>query len=145
QPAVNEKGVLVWTNYSANGSRLKKLELPQQVWQLVSTDSFSNVTDIYIPGALKQLNAISLHGMPTPGLTVSRYSKWKNPFNFHSWRPYYEQPDWSFTLYGQNVLNTLQSEAYYAYNENESSSKVGANLLWGSWYPWITGGLSYTH
>ena len=77
-------------------------------------------------------------------LNVKDYKAGKNLINIHSWRPFYEQPEWSFTLYGQNVLNTLQSSYDYTYNENEGSHKVGANLAYGGFYPWITTSTSYT-
>jgi hypothetical protein len=66
------------------------------------------------------------------------------PVNLHSWRPFYEQPEWSFTLYGENVLNTVQSQFSYVYNENEGSHRVGADFAVGTLYPWITGGTNYT-
>lgn len=66
------------------------------------------------------------------------------PINIHSWRPFYEQPEWSFTLYGQNVLNNLQSQFDYTYNENEGSHNIGSNWALGSLYPWLNAGTSYT-
>lgn len=75
---------------------------------------------------------------------AKKYKTGKGLLNIHSWRPFYEQPDWSFTLYGENVLNTFQSSYDYTYNENEGSHKVGANLAYGGWYPWVTGATSYT-
>ena len=76
--------------------------------------------------------------------SLEKFKKGNKLFNIHSWRPFYEQPEWSFTLYGENVLNTLQSSYDYTYNENEGSHKVGANLAYGGWYPWVTGATSYT-
>ncbi len=72
------------------------------------------------------------------------YPRGKGLINIHSWRPFYEQPEWSFTLYGQNLLNTFQSSYDYIYNENEGSHRVGANLAYGGLYPWITAATSYT-
>lgn len=75
---------------------------------------------------------------------ISDYKSSSRLVNIHSWRPFYEQPNWSFSLYGQNVLNTLQSSYTYAYNENEGSHSVGAGLAYGALYPWITAGTKYT-
>ena len=77
-------------------------------------------------------------------LLIKKYPKAKGLVNIHSWRPFYEQPEWSFTLYGENVLNTFQSSYDYVYNENEGSHKVGANIAYGGLYPWITAATSYT-
>ncbi len=65
-------------------------------------------------------------------------------FNFHSWRPFYEQPEWSFTLYGENILNKLRSSIEYVYNENEGSHRVGAEVSYGGLFPWLSGGSNYT-
>jgi hypothetical protein len=64
--------------------------------------------------------------------------------NIHSWRPFYEQPDWTFSLYGENVLNTFRTEVYHQYNENEGFNKTGFDASYAARYPWLTGGLSFT-
>jgi hypothetical protein len=48
------------------------------------------------------------------------------------------------TAYSENVLNTFRSELSYTYNENEGYHKLGFSGIYGAWYPWITGGVSYT-
>ncbi len=75
---------------------------------------------------------------------IEPYKKSTKPFNFHSWRPFYEQPEWSFTLYGQNLLNTVETSMKYVYNENEGSHRFGFNGAYGSLFPWIIGGTDYT-
>ena len=75
---------------------------------------------------------------------ITDYKKVEGLFRIHSWRPFYEQPEWSFSLYGQNLLNTMVSSYEYVYNENEGSHRVGMNLAYGGLYPWITGGTNYT-
>jgi hypothetical protein len=68
------------------------------------------------------------------GYQESRYRKSFQLFKMHSYRPFYEQPEYSFTVYGQNVLNTFQSEIAYTYNENEGSHKLGYNGIYGGTY-----------
>ena len=75
---------------------------------------------------------------------IESYKKSKKPFNFHSWRPFYEQPEWSFSVYGQNLLNTVETSMKYVYNENEGSHRFGFNGVYGYMFPWITGGTDYT-
>lgn len=70
----------------------------------------------------------------TDSIQVKPYNSFSNPFNFHSWRPLYERPEWSFTLYGNNVLNTIETTLGFAYNENERSSAVQSNLTLGGFY-----------
>ena len=71
------------------------------------------------------------------------YKKSTGLVNIHSWRPYYEQPEWSFTMYGQNLLNTLQTDFKYTYNENERFQKVGVNTTFGGYFPWVSVGTDY--
>lgn len=75
---------------------------------------------------------------------IESYKKSTKPFNFHSWRPFYEQPEWSFSVYGQNLLNTIETSIKYVYNENEGSHRFGFNGAYGSMFPWIIGGTDYT-
>lgn len=144
QPAINGAGRLVWSSFTAAGLQLKEKQLQAGDWQPLMSAATINAPDLYLPTALHQTGGNILDNIPYQQYPVSKYRKLSAPFNFHSWRPYYEQPEWSFTVYGQNILNTIQSQLYYTYNENEGSHKTGFNGMFGAWFPWITGGLSYT-
>ena len=76
--------------------------------------------------------------------TVNDYKKGTRLFNFHSWRPYYSDPIFSFSLYGENILNTMQTEIYYQYNQNEKENSVGATAVYGAWFPFVSVGSQYT-
>lgn len=94
---------------------------------------------------LKKANEADLMtGVNASAYPITDYKKSEGLFRIHSWRPFYEQPEWSFSLYGQNLLNTMVSSYDYVYNENEGSHRVGVNLAYGGLYPWITGGTNYT-
>jgi hypothetical protein len=89
-------------------------------------------------------NTFAWSPVPAHVFPSAPYRSGTRLFNFHSWRPWYEQPDWSLTAYSENVLNTFRSELYYNYNENEGFHKFGFSGIFGGWYPWVTGGISYT-
>ncbi len=144
QPAINGEGRLVWSGFTAAGFQLKEKRLQATDWRPLMSITAVNAPDLYLPAALHQTGGNILDNIPYEQYPVSKYGKLSAPFNFHSWRPLYEQPEWSFTVYGQNILNTVQSQLYYVYNENEGSHKTGFNGMVGAWFPWITGGLSYT-
>ncbi|MBX3252661.1 MAG: hypothetical protein KF862_00865 [Chitinophagaceae bacterium] len=144
QPAVNETGSLVWSSFTAEGYRLKQKQLTAADWVPVAEPATAQARDLYLPNALRQTGGNILQEISPGDFPVSKYGKATRLFNFHSWRPYYEQPDWSFTLYGQNVLNTFQSRLYYSFNENERSHTAGAGATLATWFPWVTGGISYT-
>ncbi|MFZ9661603.1 MAG: hypothetical protein ACO29O_06970 [Chitinophagaceae bacterium] len=113
-------------------------------WKKIPLDEYSNA-----PSDLYQLSIpefgfkkIALQNQST--IPSQKYSKSTRLINIHSWRPVWEQPDWSFHLYGNNVLNTFASEYYYQFNSNERFHKIGTDFAFAALYPWITGGTSYT-
>lgn len=144
QPAVNKKGRLVWSTFTASGMQLKERNIQMKDWQPYLATASINTPDLYLPNALQQTGGNILSHIPTDHYPVTKYHKSSGLFNFHSWRPYYEQPEWSFSVYGQNILNTFQSELYYSYNENEDSHTTGFSGLYGGWFPWLTGGVAYS-
>jgi len=126
------------------GGRLLYSEKVSEV-PLGGPEAFSlKEDDLYVGNTLQQGLSRLLDTLKISKLENKRYREGIRIFNFHSWRPMYEQPDWSFNIYGNNVLNTLNSSLYYNYNENESSHRLGFDETFGAWFPWITGGGSYT-
>lgn len=87
---------------------------------------------------------IDIASLPVNAFPVSKYRRTHGLFNFHSWRPFYEQPDWSFSLYSNNVLNTFNSTLAYTYNQNEFFHRLQYSGVYAAWFPWIQGGVSYT-
>ena len=134
-----QNGNVIGSAFTADGYRLG---IFQPLWQRVDLKDELNtmyLTDVYRKEDHNLLNEIPRHIYET-----SKYKKSTGLLNIHSWRPYYEQPEYSFTLYGQNVLNTLQSEIAYTYNENESSHKLGYNGAFGGSYLQPVFGISQT-
>ncbi|QES87761.1 TolB-like translocation protein [Rhizosphaericola mali] len=66
--------------------------------------------------------------------TVSKYARLTHPFNFHSLHPEWDDPNYTLSYYGNNVLNTVQSQLYYNYNRTEKFSSLGASVYYGGWY-----------
>lgn len=139
QGSITAGGELVSAVFTAEGYRLAKLS-PQ--WQLVNGQD--TLTGLYVHHPFNTRWNSTLVGVPDSAWQVSRYAKSTRLFNFHSWRPYYQQPDLTVAIYGQNVLNTLQSQIYYDYNYNEGYSKVGYSGVYGGWYLQPVFGISET-
>ncbi|MDQ6610757.1 MAG: hypothetical protein M3Y85_13140 [Bacteroidota bacterium] len=72
------------------------------------------------------------------------YKKSTGLFNFHSWRPNYTDPEITYSLYSDNILNTLSNEIFYRYNINETSHAVGFNTFYGALFPVLNAGVNYT-
>jgi hypothetical protein len=75
---------------------------------------------------------------------VKKYSQSYKLLNFHSWRPYFSDPDYTYSLISQNILNTLQSEIYFSYNRNEQFKETGAVFSYGGFFPVLSAGGSFT-
>ncbi|HLF47342.1 MAG TPA: hypothetical protein VI548_13015, partial [Chitinophagaceae bacterium] len=139
-----DKDSLVFSSFSAEGYQLKKmstammkfnemnalsLQLPPPPVHIALADEYRN----------RQLSSIEGRKFPS-----SVYSKGTRLLNFHSWRPYYEDPEFSFSVYGENVLNTFQSSLYYLYNQNDRTNAVGFNGVFGGLFPYISFGTQLT-
>lgn len=125
---------LLATAFTASGYRLGLFQPKWEQGKIQDNELKAlQLDDLYInTSANSQL-------MPMDSLAPSRYqtSKYKKSFqffNFHSWRPMYSAPEYSFSIYGDNVLNTFQSQLAYTYNENEGSHKLGFEGVYGGSY-----------
>ncbi len=132
-------GKLVASAFTADGYRLAGFR-PE--WEKVSDNN--TLTHLYVADAYKKNDQLLLRNVPNTQYPVSAYRKSADLLNFHSYRPYFEDPEYSFTLYGENVLNTLQSELAYTYNSNEGSHKAGYNGIYGGSYVQPVFGISQT-
>ena len=81
---------------------------------------------------------------PADSVTVKNYSKASGLFRFHSWMPWYEEPEFSLTVVSQNLLNTFQSQVYGLYNRNEQFKQIGWTGTYGGLFPLINAGIEYT-
>ncbi|MEX6691326.1 hypothetical protein QTN47_27700 [Danxiaibacter flavus] len=139
QGALDNSGNIYAATFTADGYRIG---LYKAAWK---KDEATALSVLYLN---KPKNQEANELLETPGsnnFSIKKYSKATGLFNFHSWRPYYEQPEYSFSIYGENVLNTFQSELGYTYNTNEQSSKLAFSGIYGGWYvqPYLTVGQTW--
>ncbi|HEY4337542.1 MAG TPA: hypothetical protein VGM89_16635, partial [Puia sp.] len=81
----------------------------------------------------------------TPGnYPATKYPLASHLFNFHSWRPYINDPDYQLSLVSDNILNTFETQIYGDYNRNEQYKQVGVTATYGGLYPTIDAGWNYT-
>jgi hypothetical protein len=129
---------IAWSQFTAEGLALKSNALGKMQWQEVTP---SAKQEVLFPVANAGENVLAT---PTKNYTVNNYSKGTGLFNFHSWRPYYDAPEYTFTLYGNNILNTFSTDVFYRYNENERSHGLGFDVAYGGLFPILTAGAEYT-
>lgn len=139
-------GKLTWSQFTAEGYQLKQVNEKDYEWFLeVNSDEWIGKAESRYP--VKQVETsgdVLLSKVPHRDFSVNDYKKGHNLFNFHSWRPYYEDPIFTYSIYGENILNTFQSELYYLYNQDDKTSAVGFNGIYGAFFPYINFGTEYT-
>lgn len=126
QGTLDQGGQLVGSTFTAGGYRLGRFS---PLWE--KTTPRDELHTLYVGDAYQNKDHGILDSLGNGHYPVGRYSKGFNLLNFHSWRPYYDYPEYSFTIYGENVLNTFQSQLSYTYNRNEGSHKVGYDGIYG--------------
>jgi hypothetical protein len=135
-------GKAIYSAFTAAGYHLVQQNITTANWQPVDRDVFTAPAFTY--GLSEVLQATPVPVDTTAPAPVTRYPKSFHLINFHSWRPFISDPDYTFSLVGENVLNTLQTEIYFNYNTNEKFKDVGATAIYGGWFPYISLGVSET-
>ncbi len=142
--SVNSQGDIVVAAFTASGNRIVKIAASQQEWNqnefslAVSnryyTDSMSSFKD---EGALYTLNDSSFEQQPTGSIKnqITRYRKSLHLFNFHSWRPVINDPEFGYTFYSDNVLSSFSNNITYTYNRTDRSHTFGFNSAFAGWFP----------
>lgn len=138
-------GRLTWSNFTAEGYQLAAAEEKDLALVPLEPTAADSLITRFPVSHQGDLGDILLSNTTAPRQTVSRYPGASRLLNFHSWRPYYENPEFTFTFYGQNVLNTAQAELYYLYNRNDGTHATGFNFIYGALFPFLSAGTQYTY
>ncbi len=137
-------GLLTRSVFTAGGLQLKQTALKDLLWEETGTAEQETLAAKF-PLAENNTEGNILDGrVENRNFTAKEYKKGTGLFNFHSWRPYYSDPVFTYSLYGENVLNTLQTEIYYLYNRDEKTSAAGFNAIYGAAFPYLSLGSEYT-
>jgi len=135
---------LVYSNFTADGYQLKEIGIDKIVLKEIDPLALQSPTNHFPVAKESDYSGLGLKDIVTRNFAVNKYKKGTKLLNFHSWRPYYEDPIFTYTVYGQNILNTLQTELYYLYNQDENTSAVGFNTIYGALFPYLSAGAEYT-
>lgn len=138
------QGKMTWSSFTAEGYQLQQRPQQELEWTAVPSSVIQEQITPYPVSGSQAVHPIVPGILPERTFPVSGYSKGTRLLNFHSWRPYYEDPEFSFSVYGENVLNTLQTELYYLYNQNENTNAAGFSAVYGKWFPYVSIGSQYT-
>ncbi|HKO79297.1 MAG TPA: hypothetical protein VJU78_02840, partial [Chitinophagaceae bacterium] len=135
---------ITWSTFTAEGFQLQQKQLLPDLGKPISNSMTETLVDPFPVSHASAISTILSDKRTNRYFPVSKYRKGTKLFNFHSWRPYYEDPEFTFSLYGENVLNTLQTEIYYLYNENDKSNAAGVSAVYGGWFPYLSIGSQMT-
>lgn len=130
QAALLPGGQLAASVFTADGYRLAQFT---PAWEPAAPGGIAE-QPMYIADAFRASDHSFLQQLPQGHYPTSVYPKTHGLFRLHSWRPDFNDPEYSFTVYGQNVLNTLQTELAYTYNYNEGSHRLSAAGIFGGTY-----------
>ena len=133
------KDSLVWSAFTSNGLQLRKKELAGAA-NSVDANAWQSVT---LPYPVADVTASNVLSNDSRTFSEGRYRQGSHLFNFHSWRPDYTDPEFTMSVFSDNVMNTFTNEIYYRYNQNETSNAFGFNSSYGGWFPVITAGAEY--
>jgi len=137
-------GKITWSSFTAEGYQLKQMNEKDIKWIEISK-AVATTLDVKFQTETKAAVGNVLNGKALQRqFAVSDYKKSTKLINLHSWRPNYSDPIFSYSIYGENVLNTLQTEFYYQYNQNDRTNAVGVNAVYGALFPNIVLGTEYT-
>ena len=136
-PSVNAKGELVFSSFTAAGYALVKMEVKGAAWQSISGADLVPVAISY-PAALKKSGAGALYSLTEKKNVVTTYKKSFQLFNFHSWRPVINNPEYGYTIYSDNILSNFSNNLSYTYNYNDKSHTLGINSVFAGWFPQLS-------
>ena len=76
--------------------------------------------------------------------SVSKYPKAYKLFNFHSIQPQSNDPEYSLSLLGENILNTFQSQLTFTYDRAEQFKRIGFSGTYSQLFPYLSAGANHT-
>jgi hypothetical protein len=134
-----------WNTFTAVGYHLDTAKRGALILERVSFENWSHtlpvqgIDSLNSGGSARLIDRIASVNYP-----VQKYPSSFHLINFHSWRPFINDPDYTFSLASENILNTLESEVFVTYNRNEGYKQVGADAVYAALYPLIDAGWNYT-
>lgn len=142
QPSLSENNIR-FTSFTATGYRMQLVSTSAIGWEPVDPSAWKGTDETMGIGFSKIPSAGLLNGVNYTALSSTKYPSTAKLFNFHSVLPFANDPDYSISLIGNNVLNTMQSELFLGYNRNEQYKQVGTTFTYGGFLPYLNVGANY--
>jgi hypothetical protein len=143
EPAVTSNK-LAWVELTAFGYQLKQADKNAAQWTAITGKLPGSLPDFEVSALKRDSSTNLLATITNKPLPITNYNKAYHLFNFHSLIPDFNDPNYTVSLEGQNVLNTFQSELSFNYNRDEGYKQFGFSAVYGALFPFISGGVDYT-
>jgi hypothetical protein len=144
QPAISNNK-FAWVGFTAFGYQINENNKKDLQWLAVSNDQIpGGLPDFGINALRRDSSTDLLAKVKTDSLPITKYHKSHHLFNFHSLIPNFTDPNYTLSLEGENVLNTLQSQLSFTYNRDEGYKQFGFDAVYGALFSFISAGADYT-
>jgi len=144
EPAIGNNK-FAWVGFTSAGYRFNEVDKKDLQWLSVDPARVRSPLPDFGITALKRDSSTDLLGkVKNDSLPVTKYRKSHHLFNFHSLIPNFSDPNYTLSLEGENVLNTLQTELSFTYNRDEGYKQFGFNAVYGALFPYLSAGAGYT-
>jgi hypothetical protein len=135
-----QKDSLLFSEFTIKGYKLYHAALNTSAWKEVPVSGDGR--SAWLKPDFKEggniLDIVSHDSLP-----VKKYHQLTHPFNFHSWVPSFNDPEYGISLIGENILSTTSTSIGYTYNRNEGYSDIAAGFTFGGWFPVLSVGADY--
>jgi hypothetical protein len=133
-----------WVGLTAVGYQVNEIKRSDLLWEPVAFDGIpGGLPDFGITALKRDSSTDLLARVKNDTLKVTKYHKSHHLFNFHSLIPNFNDPNYTLSLAGENVLNTMQTNLSFTYNRDEGYKDFGFNAAYGALFPYILGGADY--
>lgn len=134
---VDGTGNLVSSAYTINGQQLIRLSPTDQRWEVYSEKKLTEVLPDFGASTLHQGTGVNIsNDVHLTDSSISKpYRKTAGLFNLHSWRPEAADPEFRYTLAGDQVLSGFSSRLSYTFNRSDRSHGIGGGVSYGGWLP----------
>ncbi|MBL7700725.1 MAG: hypothetical protein JNM14_00625 [Ferruginibacter sp.] len=141
-PAVNNRGELAVSVFTADGYMPAAFDLKKSEWEEATAFNIPVVSDEFFSGSkMKGSGALYSLAENAAALPVTKYRKSFRLFNFHSWRPIADDPEYGYNFFSDNILSSFKNNIFYTYNRADRSHTIGFNTAFAGWFPVLNAGV----
>ena len=134
---------MVWHSFTAEGDRLQEFSKLSLQFSEININALQKNTSSFGITSVNGLNANLLYSVPGDTFSITPFHKSFKILNFHSIEPAIDDPQYSLSLVGENILNTLQSNLSFTYDRSEKFKELSFNATYGALFPFLNAGINY--